>query len=557
MDRIYQDAYEAANRNIQRYADEAYQRLRAAEEEKGRIKRAKTAAAQAEAAQAEETARDLSSERKNGGGAQVSERAAAAPSVITTLPDSSTSSVQGPVNPPDILSKWGARKDRPSKTGSSPPAERKDAPQQPMPSTKTVPQRPKIDTGKVTGPGAKRSAPSSAFTDDRRAGSSKLPKTERGSAASPQSTTSAQSDHIPRQPPSWYNKMNASKARGKDSNTGSLLDTLRERIKKCKESRGLSAQSMKLQFDDVRTKLHQVAFVEVNRQLLRDKRMLHNHDGLPQLFDKDFMNGTRWPWDISADAEEQYNKWCAGIFEMDLLRGLDPAKPADEKNGIPGHAARVKKGYNLRLVEVHEFGNGKLLNGQWWPLQLCAVRDGKSCLAITIESSLIFSGAHCNAQGGIAGSRGDGAHSVIMSGGGNYDDIDRGDEIWYCGTEGADHKATEYTKRMLESVNNHPVRVLRSAKLSQEKSQFRPELGIRYDGLYDVVDSEVMDREKQVMRFRYVLMQTPVMPSADCVFSLIRRPDQMPIRGGSGPEKRPTQQEIDAYEADKNLRGFQ
>ena len=74
------------------------------------------------------------------------------------------------------------------------------------------------------------------------------------------------------------------------------------------------------------------------------------------------------------------------------------------------------------------------------------------------------------------------------------------------------------------------------------QSLYRPEIGFRYDGLYDVVNSERLDgRESLRQRHR---------------FKLVRVPGQDPIRGGNGLEKRPTQQEIDAYNKDKRLRGF-
>lgn len=90
---------------------------------------------------------------------------------------------------------------------------------------------------------------------------------------------------------------------------------------------------------------------------------------------------------------------------------------------------------------------------------------------------------------------------------------------------------TAYTSRMLESVNNEPVRLIRS---HNAHSRFSPEYGFRYDGLYNVVGSEELD-PKGSTRQRHR-------------FKLVRVGGQDPIRGGSGPEKRPTMQEINEYQ---------
>lgn len=72
---------------------------------------------------------------------------------------------------------------------------------------------------------------------------------------------------------------------------------------------------------------------------------------------------------------------------------------------------------------------------------------------------------------------------------------------------------------MLESVNHHPVRVLRSHNLPLDNPH-RPEKGYRYDGLYDVVGHELVDATKQAYRFH-----------------LIRQPEQLPIRSKTNPAR--------------------
>lgn len=58
-------------------------------------------------------------------------------------------------------------------------------------------------------------------------------------------------------------------------------------------------------------------------------------------------------------------------------------------------------------------------------------------------------------------------------------------------------------------------------------NDYRPTAGMRYDGLYKVVDYEVKDKYKQVH-----------------LFHLVRESDQGPIRH-TGPEVRPTPGELE------------
>lgn len=82
---------------------------------------------------------------------------------------------------------------------------------------------------------------------------------------------------------------------------------------------------------------------------------------------------------------------------------------------------------------------------------------------------------------------------------------------------------------MIESsLNDLPVRVPRTSKMTTEgPNDYRPQAGMRYDGLYNVVGYEVKDKFQQVH-----------------LFHLVREPDQGPIRL-TGPEVRPTPEELE------------
>jgi len=82
--------------------------------------------------------------------------------------------------------------------------------------------------------------------------------------------------------------------------------------------------------------------------------------------------------------------------------------------------------------------------------------------------------------------------SIVLSG--KYDDLDRdeGETIYYSGSRSHENTnpnhpgdSTTYTRALKRSMQTRkPVRVLRAAS---SKNPYAPSVGIRYDGLYEVV----------------------------------------------------------------------
>ncbi|KAF2483477.1 PUA-like domain-containing protein [Neohortaea acidophila] len=370
---------------------------------------------------------------------------------------------------------------------------------------------------------------SSAIKEERRPTLSDLPKiAKRTSVASPQSPPqdepTAGTGTPPERPPKWYADLKVKNARDKNfSNADTLLGRLSDDIRKCRTAGSGNRVPI---FDKIRELLHIIVFVEVTPDLLKAKHMLENNGALAKLFDDQRSDGVNWPFDIKADARELYNKWCDRVFETDLLRGIKfHVKSVNDKKEGQKTTDSLDRTYPTTRSNYH--GNGKLLNGQWWPLQICALRDG----------------AHGSSQGGIHGRNDDCAYSVIMSGGTDstgkkYPDVDDGDEVLYCGTDSVNGKIAEATSHLIRSAEKKkPVRLLRSSNLG---SQYAPEAGFRYDGLYDVVSFENLDGPES-MRQRHQ-------------FKLKRQAGQDPIRA-LGPERRPTQQELDEYKKHKRLAG--
>jgi len=261
-------------------------------------------------------------------------------------------------------------------------------------------------------------------------------------------------------------------------------------------------------FERIREEIHWLEFIPVTTELLRKVDLLDNQRGLPQLFDNEYKDDLQVPWDIEADASELYNKWVQMQFDPDLLRGIITQPGTNDK------CVRKKSWSfdpNAERISALYFGNGFLVNGQWWPRQICAVRDG----------------AHGAPIAGITGIRNKGAVSVVMSGSVYHDqDQDNGEVVWYCGTESNEPSGPSDATRllMLSLENRKPVRLMRSANIPN--SRYKPSHGFRYDGLYDIVEKELINEAKYHYRFR-----------------LIRQPGQDPIRY-QGVEARPTIQEI-------------
>ena len=314
------------------------------------------------------------------------------------------------------------------------------------------------------------------------------------------------------EPPQWYKDIDRDKAStaprippGIDEHLNKIMDG----IKKCDNAAAKRMTPNPEEFTKINDGIHRAFFLDLSAMAIRQKGLLFNARGLPQIFNSTTVN---YPWYIKEDAAELYIKWWQKDTNPDLFRGIILGRTKNARIGRESAADKLDPKYSRKKGDFH--GNGHFRNGQWWPTQLCAVRDG----------------AHSATVAGICGRTGEGAFSCVMSGG-SYENIDKGDEVWYYGTESDDpSRPTDSTQYMIESCKfKTPVRVLRASKMTTKgTNEYKPEQGMRYDGLYKVVGYEVKDLAKQVH-----------------LFHLVREPDQGPIRN-SGPEVRPTPEELDA-----------
>ncbi|KAK0625089.1 PUA-like domain-containing protein [Bombardia bombarda] len=133
-----------------------------------------------------------------------------------------------------------------------------------------------------------------------------------------------------------------------------------------------------------------------------------------------------------------------------------------------------------RSAKVH--GHNGLKPGDWWPFQRAAH----------------FHGAHGAPVRGITGSPEYGAYSIVTSGSSTYEklDEDKGETLYYSADNSHDNTSTvsilttsNATKSLHKSYQNRqPVRVLRNSGSGNHYRAYAPSCGIRYDGLYRVVN---------------------------------------------------------------------
>ena len=121
-------------------------------------------------------------------------------------------------------------------------------------------------------------------------------------------------------------------------------------------------------------------------------------------------------------------------------------------------------------------------------------------------------GVHRPTQGGISGAEGEGADSIVVSGG-YEDDVDLDDEIIYTGHGGNDpatgkqighQELTRGNRALARSADEGlPVRVIRG---SGGDPKLAPRSGYRYDGLYyvDRYWSEIGKSGYRVWRYRLI-----------------------------------------------------
>ncbi|KAG9246021.1 PUA-like domain-containing protein [Calycina marina] len=177
-----------------------------------------------------------------------------------------------------------------------------------------------------------------------------------------------------------------------------------------------------------------------------------------------------------------------------------------EKRGPSGYKTYIlDRRVSQKSAKV--FGHNGIPVGVWYPTQLVALQRG----------------AHGSRVGGIAGSVATGAYSIVTSA--HYDDLDedKGETLYFSGSNSHENddpskplpssKATKALKASRSS--GKPVRVLRSGGSTysdnpkSKSSSYLPSCGLRYDGLYRVVEMRIEMNNKNGAYERFKLERLP------------------------------------------------
>lgn len=126
-------------------------------------------------------------------------------------------------------------------------------------------------------------------------------------------------------------------------------------------------------FERIRQRLQQMEFYTSLSQILIKKSGLLDDGGLRVIFENQ-VPSIVFPHDIRSDADILFRKWMGGQIDPHLFRGIiTKSGTAKGDKGFKSHS--IDPDFPGK-VSCNYVGAGNLVSGQWWPLQMCAKRDG-------------------------------------------------------------------------------------------------------------------------------------------------------------------------------------
>ena len=164
--------------------------------------------------------------------------------------------------------------------------------------------------------------------------------------------------------PNWHTSIsNKSLTRSSKRRPQELaaIDALKACIGRCEKDR------LTNDFEVLRNDVHKAEIMlNMDKFIVRKTRILTEH-GLPRIFGET----ADFPWDLKADAWHLYERWMAEDFNKDILRGIVTVREKERNCDRLDPTYRSQHPHDPKV-----FGDNGAVLGQWWPSQLCAVRDG-------------------------------------------------------------------------------------------------------------------------------------------------------------------------------------
>jgi hypothetical protein len=212
-------------------------------------------------------------------------------------------------------------------------------------------------------------------------GTSKSPRSGRGSGSDPSSEAmegveypvTGGKKYMPHEGmPEWYQQVTALEERELKKRRPQeiiALEALKTCITRCEDAENKRDHGALQQLhEELRNHVHKAEVtLRMDRAKIKVSRILTTQNGLPRIFS----GHGGLPHDLKADAFQLYSRWWCGNFDQDLLRGIIIKKGKD-RNGDSIDPEYRK----LYPTTAKFYGDDGFVLGQWWPTQLCAVRDG-------------------------------------------------------------------------------------------------------------------------------------------------------------------------------------
>ena len=173
-----------------------------------------------------------------------------------------------------------------------------------------------------------------------------------------------------KQGPDWYAEVDTKQtfARGDLQDLKYLNTLVKNAIKDAADGNDLS-----LAFHKISQRLQAMEFFTCLSQILVKKSGLLDDGGFDIIFENRAAN-IDFPFYVRADADILYRKWMSKQIDPHLFRGIVTKKgTGKEDKGFKSHS--IEPTFPGK-VSCNYVGAGNLVNGQWWPLQMCSKRDG-------------------------------------------------------------------------------------------------------------------------------------------------------------------------------------
>ncbi|CAI6375138.1 unnamed protein product [Macrosiphum euphorbiae] len=221
-------------------------------------------------------------------------------------------------------------------------------------------------------------------------------------------------------------------------------------------------------------------------------------------------------------------------------------KVDDDEIVKAGGKLKASKKKRLASTSKRDWGQGMACVGRTKQCNIVPPNHFGPIPGVEVGTTWLFrvqvseSGIHRPPVGGIHGRDNQGAFSIVLSGG-YEDDIDNGDDFLYTGSGGrdlsgnkrtalqsCDQELTRYNRALALNCNadindkegatavdwkkGKPVRVVRNYKL-RKHSEYAPEVGNRYDGLYKVMKYYPEKGKSGFIVWRFVLKRDDPIPA--------------------------------------------